>query len=203
MGKSGSGKTTLLKCIYGQHDLQNGEIVFNDEKILGPAYHLIPGHIDMKLVSTGFALLEHHTVYENIADMLIGYHDEYKQKKINALLRLTEMQKQKDKKVSTLSDGQRQRVALAKALCIFPKLLLLDEPFSNLDIILKEKIFSYIQKEIKKNKASCVIVTHRLDEVLNTADMLGVIKDGSLVQLGTYRHLKRQPATKYVESLLQ
>ncbi|HXB41182.1 MAG TPA: ATP-binding cassette domain-containing protein, partial [Bacteroidia bacterium] len=90
-GKSGSGKTTLLKCIYGLNDLQQGEIFFNKKKVLGPAFNLLPGHNEMKLVSTGYALLEHHTVYENIADVLAGYHDDYKLKKITELLRLTEM----------------------------------------------------------------------------------------------------------------
>lgn len=202
VGKSGSGKTTLLKCIYGLHDLHEGEITFNETSVLGPAFNLIPGHNDMKLVSTGYALLEHHTVYENIADRLIGYHDEFKLKKINELLRLTEMTVLKDKKVNTLSDGQRQRVALAKALCIFPRLLLLDEPFSNLDIILKEKIFTYIRKKLKQHKASCIIVTHRLDEVLSSADYLGIIKNGRLIQLDTYKHIKKAPANEYVKSLL-
>lgn len=202
VGKSGSGKTTLLKCIYGLEDLQSGEITFNNERVLGPAYNLIPGHIDMKLVSTGYALLEHHTVYENIADILIGYHDDYKKKKVNELLRLIEMIALRDKKVSTLSDGQRQRVALAKAICLFPKLLLLDEPFSNLDVILKEKIFTYIKKKIKQHKASCIIVTHRLDEVLSSADYLGIIKDGKLIQLDTYKKIKKAPVNDYVKSLV-
>lgn len=192
----------MLKCIYGLNDLQGGEITFNDERVFGPAYHLIPGHTDMKLVSTGFALLEHHTIYENIADVLIGYHDDYKKKKVNELLRLTELTTFRDKKVSTLSDGQRQRVALAKAICIFPKLLLLDEPFSNLDIILKEKIFTYIQKKLKQHKASCIIVTHRLDEVLSSANYLGIIKNGKIVQLDTYKKIKKAPANEYVKSLV-
>jgi len=163
----------------------------------------MPGHSDMKLVSTGYALLEHHTVYENIADVLTGYHDDFKQKIITELLRLTEMQSFGDKKVNTLSDGQRQRVALSKALCLFPKLLLLDEPFSNLDIIVKEKIFNYIKKKLKQHGSSCIIVSHRLDEVLKTADYLGIVKNGKLIQLDTYRNIKRKPANKYVEGLIK
>ena len=192
----------MLKCIYGLQDLESGQIIFNDERVYGPARHLIPGHSDMKLVSTGYALLEHHTIYENIADVLIGYHEDYKKKKVTELLRLTELTVFRDKKVHTLSDGQRQRVALAKAICIFPKLLLLDEPFSNLDIILKEKIFTYIQKKLKQHKASCIIVTHRLDEVLSSANYLGIIKNGKLVQLDTYKKIKKAPKNDYVKSLV-
>ncbi len=202
-GKSGSGKTTLLKSVYGLHDLHAGEIHFEENLVLGPAHNLMPGHSDMKLVSTGYALLEHHTVYENIADMLIGYHDDYKKKKITELLRLTEMTTMRDKKVNTLSDGQRQRVALSKALCMFPKLLLLDEPFSNLDIISKERIFTYIRKKLKQNHSSCIIVSHRLDEVLKNADYLAIMKNGKLVQLDTYRNMKKRPANTYVAELLK
>lgn len=192
-----------MKCIYGLYDLQAGEILFNGEPVLGPAFNLMPGHREMKLVSTGFALLEHHTVYENIADMLVGYHDDYKDKKIGELLRLTEMTRMRDKQVHTLSDGQRQRVALARALCLFPALLLLDEPFSNLDIITKQKIFAYIRKKLKQHNASCIIVSHRLDEVLKNADYLGIMRNGRIVQLDTYKHMKKQPASSYVKDLLQ
>lgn len=201
-GKSGSGKTTLLKCIYGLCDLEEGSIYFEEKQVLGPAFNLIPGHPDMKLVSTGFSLLEHHTVYENIADILVGYHDDYKKKKVTELLRLTEMTTLHDKKVNTLSDGQRQRVALAKALCLFPKLLLLDEPFSNLDIITKERIFDHIKKKLKQHNSSCIIVSHRLDEVLKNADFLGIVRNGRLVQLDTFRNLKKKPANDYVKSLI-
>lgn len=180
-----------------------GEILFDEKRVLGPAHNLMPGHSDMKLVSTGYALLEHHTVYENIADMLIGYHDDYKLKKITELLRLTEMASMRDKKVNTLSDGQRQRVALSKALCMFPKLLLLDEPFSNLDIISKERIFTYIKKKLKQHNSSCIIVSHRLDEVLKNADYLAIMKNGKLVQLDTFKNMKKKPASNYVAELLK
>jgi len=113
-GKSGSGKTTLLKCIYGLNDLQEGEIIFEDKKVLGPAFNLLPGHSEMKLVSTGYALLEHHTVYENIADVLTGYHDDYKKKKINELLRLTEITAMSEKKITDLTDGKRKREHIYK-----------------------------------------------------------------------------------------
>jgi iron(III) transport system ATP-binding protein len=118
------------------------------------------------------------------------------------LLRLTEMTAMRDKQVATLSDGQRQRVALAKALCLFPKMLLLDEPFSNLDIITKEKIFAYIKKKLRQHHASCIIVSHRLDEVLRNADLLGIMRNGKLVQLDSYKEMKKNPLNSYVASLL-
>jgi len=86
IGKSGSGKTTLLKCIYGLEDLQDGNITINNELVLGPSFNLIPGHKDMRLVSQDFYVLDNHTVEENIKDKLIGYKDEYKQKRVNQLL---------------------------------------------------------------------------------------------------------------------
>ncbi|HXB41169.1 MAG TPA: ATP-binding cassette domain-containing protein, partial [Bacteroidia bacterium] len=104
---------------------------------------------------------------------------------------------------NTLSDGQRQRVALSKALCLFPELLLLDEPFSNLDIITKEKIFTYIKKKLKQNNSSCIIVSHRLDEVLKNADYLGIMRNGKLIQLDTFKKMKKNPADTYVENLLK
>lgn len=184
------------------HDVQEGTILFENKPVLGPSFHLIPGNENMKLVSTGYALLEHHTVYENVVEPLVGFSDAYKMKKANELLRLIEMTSLRDKKANTLSDGQRQRVALAKALCVFPKLLLLDEPFSNLDVILKEKIFTYIKKKIKQHKASCIIVTHRLDEVLSAANFLGVVKNGKIIQYGTYKSIKKNPNNEYVKNLI-
>ena len=90
-GKSGSGKTTLLKCIYGLEDLQEGQIIIDNKLVLGPAYNLIPGHVDMRFVSQDFYVLDNHTVEENIKDKLAGYTDEYKQKRANQLLRLLDL----------------------------------------------------------------------------------------------------------------
>ena len=143
IGKSGSGKTTLLKCIYGLEDLQAGQITLGNKLVLGPAYHLIPGHEDMRFVSQDFYVLDNHTVEENIKDKLAGYTDEYKQKRTNQLLRLLDLTHYKNLKAITLSSGQKQRVAIARSLAEFPKVLLLDEPFSNLDLPLRDKIFNH------------------------------------------------------------
>src|SRR5690606_25714769 len=130
IGKSGSGKTTLLKCIYGLEDIQQGEILFGNEKVLGPSYNLIPGHEAMKLVSQEFYVLENHTVEENIFDKLIGYTNEDKLKRSIKILNLLELTSLRNTRAKHLSSGQKQRVAIARALAVVPQVLLLDEPFS-------------------------------------------------------------------------
>lgn len=92
VGKSGSGKTTLLKCVYGLEDIQTGEVFLDKKKVLGPSFNLIPGHEDMKLVSQDFYVLENHSVEENIFDKLIGYKNELKQKRVNKILKLLELE---------------------------------------------------------------------------------------------------------------
>src|ERR1041384_6250551 len=157
VGKSGSGKTTLLKCIYGLEDLQGGEITLCGEKVMGPAWNLIPGNRDMKLVSQEYYVLENHTVAENVYDRLMGYTDEEKQKRTQRILRLLELLSLSGTKARFLSSGQRQRVAIARALALMPKLLLLDEPFSNLDKLLAGKLFAFISKEVRRHKTAVIL----------------------------------------------
>jgi ABC-type Fe3+/spermidine/putrescine transport system ATPase subunit len=202
VGKSGSGKTTLLKCIYGLEDLQEGEILLDGQNVLGPAYHLIPGHEDMKLVSQDFYVLDNHSVTENIFDKLIGYPNEAKQKRAARLLKLLELQHLKDTPARFLSSGQKQRVAIARALAIFPKILLLDEPFSNLDKLLTEKLFSFITTEVRKNKTSVILITHLAEEALKYADAIAVMDDGKILQSGEKWNVYYQPANRRLAGLL-
>ena len=105
VGKSGSGKTTLIKCIYGLENLNSGEVFLGEEKVTGPAYNLIPGHEEMKLVSQDFYVLDNHTVEENFFDKMIRFTDEAKQKRSNQLLKLLELEKLKSTKTRFLSSA--------------------------------------------------------------------------------------------------
>lgn len=185
LGKSGSGKTTLLKCIYGLEELESGSIHFLGEKVLGPSYHLIPGQKGMSLVSQDFYVLENHTLAENISEKLSGYTPEYKHKRTRELLTILQLKPFEYKKARELSSGQRQRLSIARALAEFPKLILLDEPFSNLDAGMKDDLLTYIRKEAKKKKSSVIMVTHQAEETLKFSDQIIVLKDGKIAQQGT------------------
>ena len=202
VGKSGSGKTTLLKCIYGLEDLQSGEILMGGEKVLGPSYNLIPGYENMKLVSQDFYVLDNHTVEENIFDKLIGYTTESKQKRAAKILKLLELNPIKNTRAKNLSSGQKQRVAIARALAIIPKILLLDEPFSNLDKLLTEKLFSFVTTEVKKNKTSVILITHLAEEALKYADTLAIMDNGKISQMGEKWKVYYKPGNSRLAGLL-
>ncbi|HOZ88302.1 MAG TPA: ABC transporter ATP-binding protein [Bacteroidia bacterium] len=202
VGKSGSGKTTLLKCIYGLEDLESGEVLMQGEKVLGPSYNLIPGHEEMKLVSQDFYVLDNHTVEENIFDKLIGYTNESKQKRAAKIIKLLELGPLKNTRAKYLSSGQKQRVAIARALAIIPKILLLDEPFSNLDKLLTEKLFSFVSSEVKKNNTSVILITHLAEEALKYADKIAVMDNGKISQSGEKWKVYYKPANSRLAGLL-
>ena len=202
VGRSGSGKTTLLKCIYGLEDLAGGGIWLSGQRVLGPAYNLIPGHEDMKLVSQEFYVLENHTVEENIFDKLIGYTNEAKQKRAAKILKLLELEPLKNTRAKHLSSGQKQRVAIARALAIIPQVLLLDEPFSNLDKLLTEKLFSFVIAEVKKHNTSVILITHSADEALKYADSIAVMEQGRILQSGEKWKLYYHPGNSRLAGLL-
>ncbi|MCW3077713.1 MAG: ABC-type spermidine/putrescine transport system, ATPase component [Bacteroidetes bacterium] len=137
----------------------------------------------MSLVSQDFYVLDNHTVEENIWDKLIGYTNEAKQKRSSQLLKLLELVSLKNTKARNLSSGQKQRVAIARALALIPEVLLLDEPFSNLDKILTDKLFSFIIKEVKRNNTSVILITHVAEEALKYADRIGIMDSGKITQL--------------------
>lgn len=192
----------MIKCIYGLEDLQSGEVLIEGEKVTGPSYNLIPGHKNMGLVSQDFYVLDNHTVEENITDKLIGYTDEAKYRRSNQLLKLLELTQLRNTKARYLSSGQKQRVAIARALAIIPKVLLLDEPFSNLDKLLTDKLFAFVIKEVKKNRTGVILITHLADEALKYADRIGIVDDGKITQLGEKWKVYYQPNNTKLAGLL-
>lgn len=202
LGPSGEGKTTLIKCIYGLVDLDAGEILFNKHKVLGPSYNLIPGYPDMKLVSQDYYVLDNHTVEENIKDLLIGFTDEYKDKRCRKILKLLDLESIKHLQAKNLSSGQKQRVAIARALVVFPKLILLDEPFSNLDKILKDKLFAFVIHEARKKHSGVILITHQAEEALKFADRIAVLVNGTIAQIGEKNEVYYNPKNLKVAKIL-
>jgi iron(III) transport system ATP-binding protein len=179
-----------------------GEVWLDNERVLGPAFNIIPGHEDMKFVSQDFYVLDNHTVQENIFDKMIGYTDEVKQKRSARILKLLDLVSLKNTRAKHLSSGQRQRVAIARAIAVIPKVLLLDEPFSNLDKILSEKLFSFIAGEVKKHNTSVILITHNSEEALKYADSIAVMDHGKLVQMGEKWKVYYRPKNTKLAGLL-
>lgn len=202
VGESGCGKSTLLSLIYGLIDWQGGEILFEGEKLFGPKGNLVPGESQMKFVAQNYDLMPYGTVYDNVGKFISNINLKDKKEKVEELLDvvgLTEFAKVIPK---NLSGGQQQRVAIARALAVLPKMLLLDEPFSNLDFSrkfeLREKLFNYV----KENNLSLIISTHNLEEVLPWADKIVVLQQGRLIQNDSPRETYENPYNDYVARLL-
>lgn len=202
VGESGCGKSTLLSLIYGLIDWQSGEILFKGEKLLGPKGNLVPGESQMKFVAQNYDLMPYGTVYDNVGKFISNINLKEKKEKVEELLDvvgLTEFAKVIPK---NLSGGQQQRVAIARALAVLPKMLLLDEPFSNLDFSrkfeLREKLFKYV----KENNLSLIISTHNLEEVLPWADKIVVLQQGRLIQYDSPKETYENPYNDYVARLL-
>ncbi|KQR92636.1 ABC transporter [Chryseobacterium sp. Leaf180] len=200
-GESGCGKSTLLSLIYGLLDWEKGEIYFENTKLLGPKGNLVPGESQMKLVAQNFDLMPYATVAENVGKFISNINLKEKKETVSELLDvvgLTEFSSTLPKK---LSGGQQQRVAIARALSVMPKLLLLDEPFSNLDfarkIELRDRLFDYV----KKNKITLIISTHELQDLLPWLDEIVILKEGKVVQKGDAESVYKNPESHYVATL--
>lgn len=170
--------------------------------MLGPAFNLIPGHNDIKLVSQDFYVLDNHTVKENIYDKLAGYTDEYKARRTTKILQLLELTRLQDTRAKYLSSGQKQRVAIARSIAEIPKLLLLDEPFSNLDKILTEKLYDFILKEVKRKQSSVILISHLPEEALKYADRIAVMDGGRILQEGEKWQVYYHPKNTKLAGLL-
>lgn len=197
LGSSGDGKTSLLKSIAGLLPLQSGSITFKDTPVKDASQKLVPGHDAIKLVNQDFALDRFHTVEENIRLRLLRFDETYKKQRVETLLKLTGLIKYRSVKATDLSGGQQQRLAIARALADEPELLLLDEPFNQLDFQNKQKIERHIRQYIRKNKISVILVTHNGIEAMEWADRIAFIRNGKLRRVDKPQEFFENPRNKY------
>ena len=202
IGESGSGKSTLLKCIYGLLKPDAGEILFNGTRVLGPDEQLIPGHPEMKMVTQDFSLNIYAKVYDNIASMLSNTNVVVKQEKTLEVMEHLHISHLKDKKITELSGGEQQRVAIAKALVSNIEVLLLDEPFSQVDSLLKNQLRADIKRLAKETGLTIILVSHDPTDGLFLADQLLILKDGKLLQNDQPKNVYEQPANLYTAKIL-
>lgn len=200
IGESGSGKSTILKLIYGTYDLNEGQIFWNDTKILGPKYNLIIGPEFIKYVAQEFDLMPFTTVSENIGEFLSNFYPEEKRKRITELLEVVELQFFANTKVKELSGGQKQRVALARALAKQPQLLLLDEPFSHIDNFKKQSLRRSLFKYLKEKEITCIVATHDKEDVLSYSDTMMVLHEAKIIANDTPQNLYKDPKLSLIAS---
>ena len=195
-GASGSGKSTLLKIIAGLIQADAGEILFENEKVKGPYEQLIPGHSQIAYLSQQFELRNNYRVEEilSYANALLPGEAEilYEVCRIGHLLK---------RRTDELSGGEKQRIALARLLTTSPKLLLLDEPFSNLDLIHKNILKSVIRDIGKTLNITCTLVSHDPGDTLAWADEIFVMKDGQIIQKASPAEIYQRPVTEYAAAL--
>ena len=201
IGESGCGKSTLLKLIYGLYDLDSGHIILNENPILGPKYNLIPGDKSIKYLAQDFDLMPFSTTAENVGHFVSNVDRKHKNKRVAELLDLVEMSEFASVKPKHLSGGQQQRVALAKVLALEPRVLLLDEPFSQVDTFrtnkLRRKLFQYL----KEREITCIVATHDVADVLSFSDKTIVMKTGEIVAIDQPRNVYNNPDSSYVAAL--
>jgi iron(III) transport system ATP-binding protein len=204
VGPSGCGKTTTLRCIAGLERPTGGQIAISGQTIASESVFVPPDKRDIGMVFQSYALWPHKTVFQNIAYGL-EIRREGKDKIAEAVtrsLKLVGLVGLDQRYPSELSGGQQQRVALARSVINRPKILLLDEPLSNLDAKLRERMRDDIKALIKTLKISAVHITHDQTEAMGIADRIIVMRDGHIEQEGSARELYRRPASRFVADFI-
>ncbi|GAB3907905.1 ABC transporter ATP-binding protein [Mucilaginibacter boryungensis] len=203
IGASGSGKTTLLHMLFGLITPDSGTVYFKGERVWGPEEKLIPGHDAMKMVTQQTDDMNLFAkVYDNISILLPNTDLEAKRNKTEAVLQQLNMKRIETKRVADLSGGERQRVAIARALVTQPQVLLLDEPFNQVDTSFREGLQQDIRRVVRETGLTVIMVSHDPAEVLSMADELIVLKDGEILEHGDPKSLYQHPENLYTARLL-
>jgi ABC-type sugar transport system ATPase subunit len=195
-GETGSGKTSLLKMIGGLLQVDEGSILFKGKRVPGPFEQLIPGHPSIAYLSQHFELRNNYRVEEELESKNLLPDEE-----AAAIYHICKIEHLLKRRTDQLSGGERQRVVLARLLTTSPKLLLLDEPFSNLDLLHKNIIKTVLSDIGLKLDISCILVSHDAADTLSWADKIIVLKEGRMLQTGTPEEIYYHPVDEYCAGL--
>lgn len=201
LGESGSGKSTLLRVISGFEKPYRGELKVNGRTLIEDRKGLRVEDRGIGMVFQDYALFPHLSISKNIIFGLGRGGRREKNKILHSMLQLIELEEHRDKYPHELSGGQQQRVALARALAPSPELILLDEPFSNLDANLQSKIRHDLKSILKKSNTTAIFVSHDKDDAMEIADRVVVMYKGEIIQHGTPKEIYSNPVSDYVAHL--
>jgi len=203
IGESGSGKSTLLRLLYGLLTPDTGDVYFKGERIWGPEEKLIPGHDAMKMVTQHTDDLNLYAkVWDNVAILIPNNNLKLKEEKTARALELLNMAHLAERRVVDLSGGEKQRVALARAIITRPEVLLLDEPFNQVDTAFREDLQQDIRQIVRETGLTVIMVSHDPSEILSMADELVVMRNGNALESGQPLMVYNNPKTLYTARLL-
>lgn len=202
LGASGCGKTTVLRAIAGLEPITGGEILLHGQMMSRPGWTVPAERRRIGMVFQDYALFPHLTVSRNIAFGLRGIPADQSRGRVDELLETVGLEAVRGRYPHELSGGQQQRVALARALAPRPDLILLDEPFSNLDVEMRERLALEVRDILKQQGTTAVLVTHDQHEAFNIADEIGIMTHGRIEQWDTPYRLYHEPATRFVADFI-
>lgn len=203
VGPSGCGKTTLLNTVAGFISQKSGEITIGDKLVINKGNNVAPEKRQVGMIFQDYALFPHLTVEQNIAFGISKMPKDEQVRRIEQLLSLLSLEGLADRYPHQLSGGQQQRVAIARAIAPKPKLLLLDEPFSNIDARLRQSLMLELRQLFKSQNITAIFVTHNKDEVFTFADKMAVMSSGNILQFGAPADICKSPNSFQVADFLQ
>ena len=198
LGPSGCGKTTLLNLVLGLTPADSGEIIFDGKDITNVPME----ERGFNIVFQDYALFPNLNVYQNITYGLRNKPEISSKEEVEELIRLLGLEEHLTKRIGQLSGGQKQRVALARTMVMKPKILLLDEPLSALDGVIKESIKDRIRTIAKEYNLTTIIVTHDPEEALTLSDRVMIINDGEIAQFGRPEEIIERPENNFVKKFI-
>ncbi len=195
-GESGSGKTTLLKMISGNAQPDSGTILFEGKKVIGPQEKLLPGHKNIAYLSQHYELLNNYRVEE-----LIWFENKLSEESATNIFKICRIHHLLKRSTGQLSGGEKQRIALCMLLVKQPKMLVLDEPFSNLDLVHKDILKSVLNEITERLQITCLLTSHDPHDTLSWADEIIVMQEGQIVQQASPETIYHHPVNEYVAGI--